>query len=115
MAEISYCRHRFPPVVIVSVSPVLESSVRKRAGWRRRAPSLELIRHLVDAGLGAGLVFFAAWRTRNSDGADDLVADLDRQCTLRRNDPGQMHGAVVGLSFTRWTNSPDGMRKVRAV
>jgi hypothetical protein len=34
------------------------------------------ILHLIDAGLGADLVFFAAWRTTHAKPADDIVPDL---------------------------------------
>src|SRR5215469_4602171 len=54
---------------------------------------LELIGDLVEAGFGAGLVLLAARRTGHTDRADDLVADLDRQRALRRNDPAEMHRA----------------------
>src|SRR6516165_11974369 len=54
--------------------------------------SLELIGDLVEAGLGARLVLLAAGRAGYADRADDLVADLDRQGALRRDDPAEVHG-----------------------
>src|SRR6516162_3563699 len=60
---------------------------------------MTVIGHLVDAGLGAGLVFFAAGRPGHADCADDLVTDLDRQGTLGCDDAAEVHGTrgrVVG-------------------
>ena len=53
------------------------------------APSLQLIGNLVDAGLGAGFILVATWRAGNPDGAEDIVAYLDRQRALGRHDIGQ--------------------------
>src|SRR5262245_9080464 len=56
-------------------------------------PSLELIGNLVEPGLGACLVLLAARRAGDTNRADHLIADLDRQRPLCRDDPGQMHCA----------------------
>src|ERR1700694_4322343 len=47
--------------------------------------SLQLVGDLVDAGLDADLVFFAARSTRSTGRADRLIADLDRQRALGRD------------------------------
>src|SRR5712671_3288405 len=58
--------------------------------WSSQKLSLfQLVRHLVDAGLGASFVLVAARRPGNPDGADGVLADLDRQCALRRGDVGE--------------------------
>src|SRR5262245_21531374 len=55
--------------------------VRTHANRSLRAISLfELIGDHVDASLGAGLVFVAARRAGSADGADRVLAGLDRQC-----------------------------------
>jgi hypothetical protein len=72
------------------------AKVTNNAAWRRRpgedytAPrwSLELIGDLIEAGLDAGLVLFTAGRAGDTGRADHLVADLDRQSPLRRDDAG---------------------------
>ena len=48
----------------------------------------EFGRNFVDAGLGAGFVLVAAWRARNADGADRVLAHHDRQGTLRSHEIG---------------------------
>src|SRR5712664_4210612 len=56
------------------------------------------IRHLVDAGLGADLILLAARRSRNTDRADHVVADLDRQGALGGDHVGEVdegRGRVV--------------------
>src|SRR5215471_3086145 len=61
--------------------------------------SLQISGYLVDAGLGAGLVLVAARRTGHPDCADRFVADLDRQCTLRRGDVGQEKCTGIRVAF----------------
>src|SRR5467141_1265466 len=52
--------------------------------------------------------FLATRRSRHADRADDLVAGLDRQSALRRDDPRQVHRAGCGIvlyaldKFARW-------------
>lgn len=52
---------------------------------------LELIGDLVNPSLGADLVLVPAGRAGDADGADHVVADLDRQRTLGGDDAAQMH------------------------
>jgi hypothetical protein len=52
----------------------------------------ELVGDLVDAGLGARLVLLAARRTGDADRNDDVVAGLDRQCALGRDDACKLNG-----------------------
>ena len=49
---------------------------------------LELCGDLLDPGIGAGFVLFRARRARNANGADDLVAGLDRDPAAERNRAG---------------------------
>src|SRR6266436_974008 len=55
--------------------------------------SLQVGGHLFDAGLGTSLVLIAARRTGHADRTDRLIADLDRQRALRRNDVGETERA----------------------
>src|SRR5262245_9424880 len=54
---------------------------------------------LVDTGLGASLVLVAARCAGNTDGTDGVVADLDRQRALRRNDVGEPQRTGVGVAL----------------
>src|ERR1700730_146001 len=73
-------------------------------GWGY--PSLELIGDLVDASLGARFVLLATRRSGHADRADDLVAGLDRQSALRRDDPRQVHRAGCGIEWPIFTPRP---------
>src|SRR6266852_2072534 len=54
---------------------------------------LQIGGHLVDAGLGASFVLVAARGAGHPNGADRLVADLDRQRAPRRDDVGETERA----------------------
>src|ERR1700680_3271645 len=55
----------------------------------RRDRLLELVGHLVEARLDAGLVLLAARGTGDAGRPDDVVAHLDRQRALRRGEAGE--------------------------
>src|SRR5579872_2992385 len=55
------------------------------------AALFQLVGDLVEAGLGADLVLVAAGRAGDADPADHLIADLDRQSALRRDDPVEVY------------------------
>jgi hypothetical protein len=57
------------------------------------ASLVQLIGHLVERGLNASLVLFAAWRARRAGCPDDLVTHLDRERSLVGDDVGQMDQA----------------------
>src|SRR5438445_1718814 len=64
---------------------------------------LQLVRHLGDAGLAAGLFLRPAVRgPAQADAADRIFADLDRNAALERNDLGKRPLAGdVGLGALR--------------
>src|SRR5262252_2972658 len=74
---------------IVSVAP----------DWSLERGLLQVGGHLVDAGLGACLVLFAAGRAGHPNRADRLVADLDRQRALRRGDVGQKQRTGIRVAL----------------
>src|SRR5262252_3095925 len=81
-------------------------STRELTGPRGRlvclpAGLLQVRRHLVDAGLGAGFVLVAARRAGDADRADRVLADLDRQAALRRYDVGEMERAGREIALQR--------------
>src|SRR5258706_2877887 len=59
----------------------------------------QLRSHLVDAGLGAGFVLVAARRAGNADGADGVIADHDRQRTLRGYEIGEEEIPRIGIAL----------------
>src|SRR5947209_18440621 len=61
--------------------------------------SLEQVGDLVDAGLDAGLVLFAARRAGRTDRADRLLTDLDRKCTLVGDDVREMYEPERRVGF----------------
>src|SRR5262245_15502235 len=56
----------------------------------RAAPLLELVGHLVDADLDAGFVLVAAGSAGDTDRADDLLTDHDRQRAARGSEAGEI-------------------------
>src|ERR1700680_3196835 len=79
--------------------PSPQPSPRKAAGGggHRASRSLQLISHLVDCGLGADFILFAARRTGNADRTDHLFADLDRQRASDRDNAGEELRAAIGI------------------
>src|ERR1700739_1108953 len=55
------------------------------------APLLQLIGHLIEPGLDACLILFAAWRTRCAGCADDVIPHLDWKRTLVGDDVAQVN------------------------
>jgi hypothetical protein len=84
------------PGRLVMAAPPRERRFAKAGG--RRPPTsavrdvgatlFQLIRHLVEAGLGAGFILVPAGSAGDADGADHRVADLDRQRALSRDHAG---------------------------
>jgi hypothetical protein len=74
--------------------------------------SVQLIGDLVERGLDASLVLFAARRARCAGRADDFVAHLDRERPLVGDDVGQMDQAERRVGLDAFDQ---GARKVRAV
>src|SRR5579883_2475919 len=65
----------------------LKTAAAPEATSGRRKTSLELIGHLVDAGLAAGFFLRSAFGgAGEANTADRLLADLDRRAALQRND-----------------------------
>src|SRR5262245_1285536 len=80
-----------PPPARAAVLDIVANPGAVDAALRLRSRSLlQLIRHLGDAGIAAGLFLRAAIRgTAETDAPNGLVADLDRDAALQRNDLGK--------------------------
>jgi len=76
---------------IARVEPSNLNGPRASRAARSESGYFSLIRHLVDAGLGAGLILFAAGRARHSDRPDHVFAGHDRQRACRRDDVVQVN------------------------
>src|SRR6516165_10618194 len=74
-----------PLDTVARLGPLPASGARVKRGGL-----FQLVGDLVEAGLGARLVLLAAGRAGHADCPDDLVADLDRQCPLRRDDAAEV-------------------------
>ena len=72
------------------------AALRRRHRPARGKRLLQLIRDLVDAGLGAGFVLVAAGRAGDANRADHVVADLDRQRAARRDHVAEAQRAGAG-------------------
>src|SRR5215468_1995692 len=85
--------------------------------WSLERGLLQVGGHLVDAGLGASFVLFAAGRAGHPNRADRLVADLNRQRALRRGDVGQKECAGIRVAFDalgEFAGRPrEGARRIR--
>src|SRR5438034_9419785 len=70
--------------------------------------------NLIDARLRASFVLVSAWRARNADGADRVLAHHDRQGTLRCHEIGEEELRRVGIAldglgkFPRWSARSTG-------
>src|SRR5262245_43207637 len=62
----------------------------RRSQRRLTTPSLELIGDLIDGGLDAGFVLFAAGSAGGARGANHLLADLDRQRAAPGGEPTEI-------------------------
>ena len=82
---------------------------------KRPASSLELIGHLVDPGLDASFILFAAGSPRSARGADDLVAYLDRKRPLIGYDVGEVDQPKRWIGLQPLDQRAGGGRNVRAV
>ena len=78
-------------------------------------PLLQLIGHLVEPGLDACLILFAAWGARCAGRADDVIPDLDRERALVGDDVAQVDQGERRIGLRRSASAPDGERNVRAV
>src|SRR5215216_1708315 len=79
------------------VWPISATLMLRSAEFSGGPASLQLVRDLVEAGLGAGLVLVAAGRSGDGDGADRVAADNDRQAALRAHHLPEMHELVAGI------------------
>src|SRR5262245_19694296 len=83
----------------------------------RAAPLLELVGHLVDADLDAGFVLVAAGSAGDTDRADDLLTDHDRQRAARGGEAGEILRAHLRILlqplFHLARRNPEGARGVR--
>src|SRR5262245_27009850 len=83
---------------------------------RASPPSLELVGHLVDAGLDAGFVLVAAGSAGDADRADDVLADHDRQRAARGGEAGEILGSHLRILlqplFHLARRNPEGARGV---
>src|SRR5262245_5935354 len=79
-------------------------------------PSLELVGHLVDAGLDAGFVLVAAGSAGDANRTDDVLADHDRQRTTRGGEAGEILGTHLRILlqpvFHLAGRNPEGARGV---
>src|SRR6476659_8553281 len=75
----------------------LLATAQTGAADRRWAGSLELIGDLLDAGLDAGFVLVAAGSAGDTDRADHLLADHDRQRAARGGEAGEILRAHLRL------------------
>ena len=74
-----------------------------------------MIADLVDCGLGANFVFFATGSTRDTNGADRLLAHFDRQGAACRDNLGEELCPRLGSLLKFAAQSPDGIQKARQV
>src|SRR5260221_2035960 len=81
----------------------VDGSIASCVGFLERqalSPALfELIRDLLDAGLYAGFVLFAAGSAGDACCADHLVADLDGQRAAPGGEAGEILGTHLGILF----------------
>src|SRR5256885_1974569 len=82
----------------------LGRATRSCSSGARGSSLLELILHFVERGLRADLAFFAAGCARHRNGADDLVADFDRQ---RAAPPGAGACAFAVAAARATTTAPN--------
>jgi hypothetical protein len=89
-----WSNHGVHDCLLVAYRKRSEATARSLLEWVcSRAPTsrlLQLIGHLINPGLNASLVFFAAQRARSAGCADHLVAQLDRPSPLVGYDVGEM-------------------------